>query len=194
MAVDYKNTTDEQLFLLLKEDGDVARSAFNELYNRHSSRIYTYCRKILNNSTVANDIFQDTFSRLYEARNTVKSMSNLSGYLIKTARNLCLNERSRKNYHNLSIEDFQLPIYDKSFEKKELNEVVDIALEALPEQFREVIVLKEFLDMSYAEIAKTLNLTLPVVRIRIYRAKVKLREILAPYFKDYENNKMRNIQ
>lgn len=194
MAVDYKNMTDEQLYFMLHDEGKVARIAFDELYQRYSNKVYTYCRRILNNSPSADDIFQETFTRLYESRKTEENMKNVGGYLIRIARNLCLNERDRKDFHRLSIEDFQFPVYDKSFEKKELNEILDAALDALPEHYREVLILKEFLDMSYTEIVEALNSTLPVVRIRIYRAKIRLRELLAPYFNDYENNKLENIR
>jgi len=94
----------------------------------------------------------------------------------------------------LNLDDFIFTINDKTFEQKEINELINIGLDALPEKYREVIILKEFLDMSYQEIAELLNLTLPVVRIRIYRAKNKLREYLAPFLTETEKNKVGKIK
>lgn len=190
MAENLKHKTDEELYYLLYEDKQTAKRAFDEIYSRYSAKVYTYCRKVLNNAPAADDIFQDTFEKFLESTNVDRNMTNVAGFLIKIARNLCLNEKDKKYNEMLAIEDFQLPIYDKSFEKKEMNEILNIALDALPEKYREVLILKEFLDFSYQEIADALGSTLPVVRIRIYRAKTKLREILAPYFEEYALNKL----
>lgn len=190
MANKLQNMTDEDVYSLFKEDDKVSREAFDELYGRFSSKIYTYCRKVMNNTAAADDIFQETFTRFFESAKSERKMTNVAGFLLKIARNLCLNEKDKKYNNEISLEEFQFPVYDKSFEKKEMNDIMNLALDTLPEKLREVIVLKEFLDLSYQEIADVMGDSLPVIRIRIYRAKLKLREILAPYFEEYDNNKL----
>lgn len=189
MGTNYKDISDEALYYMLCGPKAESKKAFEELYRRYSTNIYTYCRKVLNNDPIAEDIFQETFTRLYESANTSRKMTNVPGYLIKIARNLCLNEKSKKYNDTVPLENLQLPHYDTSYDKKQLNELLQIALDSLPKKYREVLVLREFLDMSYQDIADTLETTMPIVRIRIYRAKSKIRELLAPYFeemKDYE--------
>ena len=186
MNSDLKNIKDEQLFLLMAKEDKISFLAFEELYNRYSAKIYTYIRKILNNSPASDDIFQETFIRFYEFSKKSKNMTNVIGFLIKTARNLCLNEKKLKNSSHLDISNFNFAYYDKSYEKKEINELVDIGLDALPEKYREVLVLREFMDFSYQEIADILGISMPVVRIRIFRAKSKLREFLAPFLNENE--------
>lgn len=178
--------TDEELYYQLGGKKRDSVKAFDEIYRRYSSKVYSYCRKVLNNSEVANDVFQDTFSRFYESAKVDKKMTNVSGYLIRIARNLCLNEKARKYNDKVSLEDITLPSIDKAYGSKQLSELLETAIEDLPEQYREALVLKEFMDMSYKEIAESLDLTLPIVRIRIYRAKNKLRELLSPYMEEFE--------
>lgn len=194
MNKELQNIGDEELFALVSKGDSQAISAFEEIYNRYSSKIYTYIKKILRNSPASDDIFQETFVRFYECAKNGQKMTNVAGFLIKIARNLCLNEKISKYNQHLNLDDFIFTINDKTFEQKEINELINIGLDALPEKYREVIVLKEFLDMSYQEIAELLNLTLPVVRIRIYRAKNKLREYLAPFLTETEKNKVGKIK
>lgn len=172
---------------MLKGSKAESKKAFDELYRRHSTNVYTYCRKVLNNDPMSEDVFQETFTRFFEGAKQDREMTNVIGYLLKIARNLCLNEKSKKYNDKVSLDDLQLPHYDVSYGNIQLNEILQTALDALPKKYREVIVLREYLDMSYNEIAKTLGTTMPIVRIRIYRAKGKIRELLAPYFEEMKD-------
>ena len=186
MQNNLKNKTDEELFDLLQSNKKGARLAFDTLYDRYSSKIYSYCRKIMNNAPVSDDIYQETFTRFYETALKGKEMTNVAGYLIRIARNLCLNEKAKKYYNNASLEDYILPVYDKSYGSKQLMELLEVAIEELPGQYKEALVMKEYMDMSYKEIAESVGVTLPVIRIRIYRAKNRLRKLLAPYLNELE--------
>ncbi len=73
-----------------------------------------------------------------------------------------------------------------SYESAELAHLLEAAMDALPDDYREALVLKEHLGLSYNEIADILGTTMPVVRTRIYRAKGKLKDILAPYLEDLQ--------
>ena len=187
MAIQMQQLSDEELFLALGAGDDQSRRAFELLYTRYASRVYTYCRKMLNNSALAEDIFQETFVRLFNAaRNYSGSMTNTGAYLLRIARNLCLNEKQRKYNNALSLEELHLPVNTPSYESAELAQLLETALDALPDEYREALVLKEHLGLSYNEIAGVLGTTMPIVRTRIYRAKIKLRDILAPYLEDLQ--------
>ncbi|MFP4369270.1 MAG: RNA polymerase sigma factor [Bacteroidota bacterium] len=192
MKNELKHKSDEQLYALLKNKTS-AKAAFDELYERYSTKLYNYCRKILNNQELAEDIFQETFTRFYESAQVDRPMSNVAGYLVRIARNLCLNEKVKKHNDNVPLEDFHFPTYDTNYDKKELADLLETAIEDLPDQYREVIILKEYFDMSYKDIAETLNTTMPVIRIRIYRARNKIKELMAPYMKDFKSEKNNNL-
>jgi RNA polymerase sigma-70 factor (ECF subfamily) len=183
-----KYLSDEELYSLLCKDKKQARLAFDEIYSRYATKLYIYCTKILYDPVLAEDIFQETFMRLYETTNNQRQMTNLGAFLFRIARNLCLNEKARKHHSFVSIDDVIIPFVENSYFEKEKSNVINLALNALPKKFREVVILKEFLGLTYSEIADILNSTVPAVRIRIYRAKEKLRELLTPYIKDFEKN------
>lgn len=184
MKESLKNKSDEELYLMMKGNSNASKLAFDEVYNRYSTKLYTYCRKILHSNPVADDIFQETFTRFYESVGKEKAMTNVNGYLIKIARNLCLSEKNKLLTERFNVEDFQFPTYDKSYDNKQLMDLLDSALELLPESYREAIIMKEYLNMSYNEIAEVLNISMPIVRIRIYRAKTKIKELLSPYLEE----------
>lgn len=187
MANNFSNISDETLYEYLKsKDKRENLDAFNEIYKRYSTKVYTYCRKVLNNDPAADDIFQETFTRLCEGAKNDRVMTNLSGYIFKIARNLCLTEKPRLLNIMVQLEDIQLPFYDKNYGQQELENIVELTIQSLPEIYREVIIMKEYMNLSYTEIAENLQLTVTVVRVRIFRAKQKLRELLLPYLEDFD--------
>lgn len=186
MANSLSHISDEELYAMLCRRDTAAHAAFEELYARHSSRVYTYCRRMLNNTAPAEDTFQETFVRLYNSAQTERTMTNVGAYLLRIARNLCLNEKQKKHHSMLPLEEFDFPARHPSYESVELAQIVETAVEALPEEYREVLIFREYLGLSYNEIADVLSTSMPVVRTRIYRAKAYLRNILAPYIEDLQ--------
>jgi len=184
------NSSDEELVNMVRAGNSNSASAFEELYNRYSPKIYTYCSKVFsNNSELAEDIFQDVFERFYEAvKNKRFDFTNLSGYLLKIARNLSINEKSKVSQNNLSLNGIDLESNDRNYESKEISELIHFGVDSLPDDFREVLIMKEFMDMTYNEISEALEIDMPIVRVRIYRAKQRLKIILEPYFKDFDYN------
>lgn len=184
MNVDVKNMSDEDLYLSLQKGKALGKAAFEELYERFSTKIFTYCSKMLNNREIAEDVFQDIFVNFYESSKKYDEMTNVSGFLIKIARNLCINERQRKAHSMTSLENLIVPVYDEPYDKSELKEILDTAIEALPKKYREALILKEYVGFQYNEIAEALDMSMSTVKTRIYRAKNKLRELLSPYLED----------
>ena len=73
---------------------------------------------------------------------------------------------------------------DEPAEKTELLKLITTALELLPDDYRESFVLREYDGLSYQEIAEITNSSMATVKIRLFRAKQKIRDILAPYLAD----------
>jgi len=175
--------TDVELYGLLRSEHSVAQAAFAELYSRHSSRVYAYCRRILGNASEAQDVSEDTFIKFFQSAQKTAEMSNVPAYLLKIARNLCLN-CIRNNKKSVSFEEYHKLSKDPSQERTELLQLILMSLELLPHEYREAFVLREYDGLSYAEIAEVLDTSLSTVKIRVHRAKQKIREILAPYLAD----------
>jgi RNA polymerase sigma-70 factor, ECF subfamily len=175
------------LFAKLSEKDAIAQAALTTLYRRYSQRIYTYCRKILGDNHTAEDILQETFVKLFDSGKKSREVENFPAYLMTIARNLCLSHRSRTKRQFVEVEEFHLQVRDVPYEQKELLQLIQTSLELLPEDYREAFVLREYNGLSYNEIAEIIGESLDVVKVRIFRAKKKLRDILAPYLADLYN-------
>ncbi len=171
---------DAELYNYLREKKKLAEPAFGELYARHSSRIYAYCRCVFGDSEQTKDIFQETFMRFYESAQKKREMTNVAAYLLIIARNLCLNAK-RQTKETVSFEEYHFPQLDTTTDRTEMLQLVTMAMELLPDDYREAFFLREFEDLPYSEIASILNTTDGNVRIRVSRARQKIREILQPY-------------
>ncbi len=173
--------------------------AFAELYTRYKAEIYTFCLRMLGgDSAEAGDAFQETFIKVYEKCSTFTYGENVRGWLYMIARNVALNVyRSRKpeetieNHQGLASTERSLSP-DFLGEQRTLREALEAALAQLPHEFREPFILREFDGLAYPEIAEITGVTMSLVKIRIHRAKQRLRKTLAPLFAD-EINASHNI-
>lgn len=180
----YSSYTDEELCGKIHAGGRVAEESFTELYNRYSSRIHAYCYRILSDRESAEDIFQETFVRLFQKAQSGDAITNAPGLLITIARNLCLNhKRGRKE--TVPIEDVE-PFFGASpnYESKELLDMITRSLDLLDPEFREAFVLREYGGYSFGDIAELTGTTTANAKSRAFRAKQKIKEILLPYLKD----------
>lgn len=185
MTDKYSQYDDAELYALLCESKEISEKAFAELYTRHSSKIYAYIRRFLGGREEANDVFQETFVRFHQSASKDREMTNVPAFLLKIARNLCVNAL-RRDKKNVEFEEYMVVKSEDRSDKDELLNLIKSAMELLPDDYREVFVLREYEGLSYAEIADVTNESLANVKVRIYRAKQKIREILAPYLKELE--------
>ena len=179
----YEENSDIELFDLLKSDRETAEKAFAELYARHSPRVYAYCRRFLGDKDDAQDVFQETFIRFYQSADSKRVMTNVPAFILKIARNLCVNNKSRQSSH-YSFEEYMAIADNIRPEDNELLGLIKHALELLPDEYREIFIMREYNGLSYNEIAEVTNLSMSLVKVRIHRARQKLREILSPYLAD----------
>lgn len=179
--------SDEELIQLLKADESDLEKVFTEFYNRYSSNIYAFCRRFLNNSSSAQDIYQETFIRFHNSLNR-KPISNVLGYLLTIARNLCLNEIRRVSVR-VEYNDYHSIKYDNRTERDELLDLIKSSIELIPEDYREIFIFREYEGMSYAEIAEITQMNINTVKVKLFRARKMLREILEPYMADYDFGK-----
>lgn len=188
MASDPSRLSDIELYALIRSQGCTGRSAFEELYRRYASNVYRYCLRVIGAREPAEDLFHETFINLYRSaqRDREKAMTNVEAYLMRIARNLCLNARRSKANVTLPLDDIDLGYHDLDFDRRETEALVVMGLENLPDDYREALVLREYSGLSYAEIADVLGVSLSTARIRIFRARRRLRTILAPYMVDQQ--------
>jgi len=174
------NITDSELFHRLTGEKRVAEAAFTELYARYGGRVYAYCLRFLCNREEAQDVFQETMIRFFECARQDREMTNIPGFLMRIARNSCLNSKRGKKIM-VSFEEYHSVLQAPEPEKGEFLQLLTTALSTLPDKQREVFILREYQGFSYAEIAEIVDASIPSVKIWVFRAKQKIRKLLTPY-------------
>jgi RNA polymerase sigma-70 factor (ECF subfamily) len=172
---------DFHLYELLRIRSADSEAAFRVLYNRYSKKVYLYCRKILGNELLAEDVFQEIFIKLSQTADKNYEIQNFSSFLFRIARNLCLNAKKSMK-HTVELDEYLYPAADDNRNYEEIKELVGAALEILPDDQKEAFVLQLFCGMSYDEISESMNVPVTTVRNWLVRSKTKLRKTLQPYF------------
>jgi len=179
-----EDRSDSELFLSAQQ-GDVG--AFNEIFRRYEKKVYVYCMRVLYDEEAAQDAFQEAFMRLYEHRRSYDGR-NFMVWFFTIIRNVCLNMRRNKKqtvpFETSSANSAEPRIWDVA-----LHEEVASALQRLPDDYREAIVLYEYDGYAYKEIAEITGASIATVKIRIYRARKMLRSILFPVVHDNDNSR-----
>lgn len=186
--MDFSKLSDEELVVKMRGEKAESDAAFAELYDRHSSGVYAYCRRILNSREQAEDAFQETFVRFYEKAKKNHKGGSTKGFLITIARNLCLNlKRDKKS--SVQIEEFEfLAPTGQTYEEDEMAQLLRTAIELLDAKYREPLVLKTYNGLSCDEIAEIIEETPVNVRTLIHRAKKQIKKILKPYLEDIKKH------
>ncbi len=161
--------------------------ALNRLMERWKERVAAFLLRMTGEPDAARDLAQETFVRLYQSRHRYRPKGRFSTYLFAIASNLAKNHlrwRSRHPARALSDEEAaQLPAQgqgpDAALAQSETAAAVERAFAALPPEQREAMTLFIHEELGYAEIAAALGCSAKAVETRIYRARQRLRELLA---------------
>jgi RNA polymerase sigma-70 factor (ECF subfamily) len=162
-------------------------SAFDQLLERWQRKIHGAIYRIMGSEDETRDLSQETFLRAYRALGTFKKEARFSSWLYQIALNQCRDRlRRRKLRAAVSLEELAEngdaaqvrepgPSAFDLVEKRELSSKVAAAVQALPEEQREVIVLKEYQGLTFLEIAEALGVPPSTVKTRLYRGLGQLR-------------------
>ena len=185
--MELSNLTDEQL---IEEFQNGNRQAYTKLVNKYQHRILNFIYRFTGDMTVAEDLAQDTFFKLYTNKDSYKKIAKFSTWLYTIAGNLAKTElrknKRRKTYTVSSLSKDDREFVLQTPESEQIDEMADVgqeqllqsALLDLEEDFRNIIILREIQELSYDLISKILKLPLGTVKSRINRGKLKLRSIL----------------
>ena len=145
---------------------------------------------------LAQDVAQETFYRAYRSAATYKQIAKFSTWLYTIAINLCRNELRRRKRKIFSLEEMaerdeepgvRVDIEDEStrpdreVEQRELGKLIKMAIDKLPDKFRQPLMLRDLQGLSYEETGKILNLPEGTVKSRINRGRQRVKEMLQPY-------------
>jgi RNA polymerase sigma-70 factor (ECF subfamily) len=197
-----ENADPDAALMLRVKQGDSA--AFTELVEKYKQPVMNLVYRILRDATESEDMAQNVFVQVYKSAHRYEISAKFSTWLFTIARNLCLNELRRRSRHPAESLDAVRPddgdqplrqFEDKknftppeSLLQNELAQKIEAALAGLPENQRTAILLCRKNELSYEEISKVLDCSLPATKSMIHRGRETLKEKLKPYLQSGEWN------
>ncbi len=167
------------------------QSSFEILVKRHKDKVYTYILLMVKNEHLAHDIFQDTFIKVVKSLKTGKYQDNgkFISWVVRIAHNLIIDHfRKEKQMKTYSNDEYELDIFnssrfsDKTIEENLINDQImsDVRalVEYLPDEQKEVIVLRHFMGLSFKEIAEQTNVSINTALGRMRYALINLRKLV----------------
>ena len=183
-------SSDEELFL------DGRDGAMTQLVGRFERPLFRFLLHLVGDAHLAEDLFQETFLRLYRARTSYRAGEPLKPYLYRIALNVVRDSRAKRVIGKTSLDGSQAggdgpvlrdcvpsdsPEPRDDLQRAELRAKVRGAVAALPDAEREVVILRMFEHLSFAEIAKATDVPVPTAKSRMLYALRRLRPVLEGY-------------
>ena len=164
--------------------------AYGKIVGRYNGRLYNFIYRFVGDRETAEDIVQETFLRAFRKRKEYRAIANFSTWLFTIAGNLAKSElRRRKRWRMFSLErdeetDTGMDLPDESARPDRVAEssIADVqiqeAIASLPDNYRQVILLRDVEGMSYQEISEIVDCPVGTVKSRVNRARLKLQQKL----------------
>ena len=189
--------TDEDLLLGYRSEGD--RDSFDELVHRYERELFGYLRHYLGDAEMAEDVFQQTFLQVHLKCEKFEPGRKVRPWLYAVATNQAIDMQRRNRRHRMVSLDHRVtgnsdddqgalielldapdPGPDSKAESAEQRDQVRLAIEDLPEQAKQVVVLVYFQGLKYREAADVLSVPVGTVKSRLHAAIHKLSDTLDP--------------
>ena len=177
-----KHLSDQELMRLVQA-GDV--SPASEIYDRYSSRIYNFAFRFLKNSEAAEDATQEVFVKMLKHANQFHGDAKLSTWLFSITANWCRDYLRKADNRVKEAEEVLVTLPapsdqapDRHLERRETEQLIQKALQALTPEQREAILLSRYQGLSYAEIAQISGCSEGAVKTRVFRAMETLKKAL----------------
>lgn len=172
--------TDEELFAAFIDGND---AMFEALLKRYQKPLYAYLVRYTGNSSLAEEIFQETFVKVFEKRHLYQRGRPFKPWLYQIATNTATDKFRERKTQSLSLLEHDEPAAppcspSENMERKELAQRIAEAVSQLPQAHREVFILREYEKLSYAEIATMVGRPLNTVKSDMHRALQSLRKLL----------------
>lgn len=174
--------------------------AFEQLLDRYEDKIFRLAYRFVRNETEAKEVLQDTFLSIWRKLDTFKGDAQFGSWLYRVAANTALMRlRAQRRHPEISTEELpigyldnygQVPPPGENWAKRpddelqsdELRRHIQSAVDALPEIYRTVFLLRDVEGLSTEETGEILAISVPTVKTRLHRARIALRDTISGYF------------
>jgi RNA polymerase sigma-70 factor (ECF subfamily) len=175
-------------------------AAFETLLGRYEDKVYRLAFRIVRNETDAKEILQETFVSIWRKLDTFKGDSQFGSWVYRIATNAALMRlRSQRRHPEVSTEELPIGYLDNygqpmpagenwskrpddQLQSSELRTHIQTAVDALPDIYRTVFVVRDVEGLSTEETAAALGISVPTVKTRLHRARIALRDAIGGYF------------
>ena len=200
----YKELPDEKLASLYVSNRD--DYAYNEIVNRYGEKIFRLAMRITKNPESAEEVLQNVFVKLIEKLGTFREESRLATWIYTVSSNeafMFLRGKNKNSSKEISVEEFNNKENGSAYEglqikydgfgpddsaiNVEQQELLEKAINELPEEYRVVFQLRDVEGLSNQQTAEVLGLSLPAVKSRILRARNQLKKKLGIYFPEFKD-------
>ncbi len=151
-----------------------------EIYEKYKNAIFLYLYRSTLNQHIAEDLTQDTFLKAFQSLSSFRGESSLKTWLFKIARNTYINF-SKKKQTSMELQsdriDQHLTQQHDQFKRLDDKNAIELTLLKLPENYRTYIILRDVNDLTYEEVAAITNETIGQVKVGLYRARKKFKEL-----------------
>ena len=182
------DSLNEQQLIQIYLNGD--SNAFSFLVNRHKTKIFTSIYLLIKDEYLAEDIFQDVFIRIIESlkRGAYVENGKFLPWAVRIAHNMCMDHfrkvkrtptiKTSDNCDIFDVYNFAEPAADVKMAQLENNSLVKNAIDKLPQDQREVIILRHFANLSFKEIAALSDISINTALGRMRYALINIRKLL----------------
>ena len=162
-------------------DGD--SSAFEEIVTKYKRLVYSVVYKMIPDREEVNDVSQEVFIRLYKSLEKYNPEYKMSTWIVKITSNLCLDTLRKKKQDTVSLDDAigvssSVDTPEETLLKNQKTLIIKNAINELPDKYKILITLFHSNGMSYDEMTKVLNEPMSIIKNRLYRARLMLKEKL----------------
>lgn len=175
------------------------KTLFHELIRPYERSVYLSAYSVLHNQADTEEVVQETLLKAFSHLDQLRANDKFKAWLLLIAVNEArMRRRKDRQYLYESLEEQAMEMEESKFmprqfadwreipsdlvERKEVRAAVQRALDTLPEKYREVFILRDVQQLSVAETAEVLGITVPAVKTQLHRARLQMREQLAPMF------------
>ena len=180
--------------------------AFDRFVEHFRARIFQYSWLMCGHREDAEEVAQETLLRVFENFNQLRQPERVRAWVLRIAKNFCLMKRRRSQFapeRELSLDEY-MPALDRDGRhvklqiadwsslpedrmlQSELRQVLDKAVAGLPDTYRSVMLMRDVEELSTEETAQVLDLSIDVVKTRLHRARLAIRQELDAYLKTRE--------
>ncbi|MDX1502411.1 MAG: sigma-70 family RNA polymerase sigma factor [Thermoanaerobaculia bacterium] len=170
---------------------------YGELVQRYQGRLVNYLFRLLRDYGDANDLAQEVFFKVYQALDRYDSRYRFSTWLFRVAQNAAIDQIRKRRLKLVSMDRpgpepddrvWEFPSEERDaygdLRNRERGDAIQEAIDALPWEYRELIVLRHYAELSYDEIAKMKEMPLGTVKNKLFRGRQMLKTSLAEFLHD----------